>query len=544
MIEGERAGWRALTLRNGVHRGHGAARQGLRTSTSSVDRSTGVDVLFKSPWGLQPPGAPPREGWGGMAFLRELRGRLAGAPAELQRPLQLPRHRDPVPRRGRARRPWDVRSRPSGDDAVELIGRVRCSLTPFALERRCASSAARRSLTLRERVENLSGEAHHLVLGAPLRRRRRRSSRPAAGCERRRARSSRSPEAWEETARLAPGQREPWPHALLQDGGRTDLREVPGAECGTHDDIFLTGLEDGTVAVENPRSGPHVPARLRPHAVPLAVHLAALRRRSRAAAGGLLRARDRAVDLLGQPRGRRRLGRGDRARRGRSPGDNADRRHRGRTRRMRAARVLETVGCDAFVASDPFTVAWLTGFAADETWGPNPFAAPPLAVVRSDASVVAIVSEDEAPALAGSSCEVVAYEGFTLGPARSVRRPACGARLARAERSRGGRGRRAAGPGRRGGGGRRARAEAAARGQGRRRDRAHPRSHRALRRRPGRRARRAARRCERARGLGRGAERDGGCSRRAALAAVRLRERRAHRRDRRPAGRRVVATAT
>lgn len=83
---------------------------------------------------------------------------------------------------------------------------------------------------------------------------------------------------------------------------------------------------------------------------------------------------------------------------------------------MRAARVLETVGCDAFVASDPFTVAWLTGFAADETWGPNPFAAPPLAVVRSDASVVAIVSEDEAPALAGSSCEVVAYEGFTLAP--------------------------------------------------------------------------------------------------------------------------------
>jgi Xaa-Pro aminopeptidase len=83
---------------------------------------------------------------------------------------------------------------------------------------------------------------------------------------------------------------------------------------------------------------------------------------------------------------------------------------------MRSARVLEAVACDAFVASDPFTVAWLTGFAADETWGPNPFAAPPLAVVRSDASVVAIVSEDEAPALAASGCEVVAYEGFTNGP--------------------------------------------------------------------------------------------------------------------------------
>jgi Xaa-Pro dipeptidase len=83
--------------------------------------------------------------------------------------------------------------------------------------------------------------------------------------------------------------------------------------------------------------------------------------------------------------------------------------------RARAARVLETVGCDAFVASDPFTVAWLTGFAADETWGPNPFAAAPLAVVRPDSSVVAIVSEDEAPALEGSDCEVVAYAGFTIG---------------------------------------------------------------------------------------------------------------------------------
>ena len=84
--------------------------------------------------------------------------------------------------------------------------------------------------------------------------------------------------------------------------------------------------------------------------------------------------------------------------------------------RARAARVLEVVGCDAFVASDPFTVAWLTGFAADETWGPNPFGIAPLAVVRSDGSVAAIVNEDEAPALEGSGCEIVAYAGFTTAP--------------------------------------------------------------------------------------------------------------------------------
>jgi Xaa-Pro dipeptidase len=84
--------------------------------------------------------------------------------------------------------------------------------------------------------------------------------------------------------------------------------------------------------------------------------------------------------------------------------------------RARAARVLEVVGCDAFIASDPFTVTWLTGFAADESWGPNPFAAPPLAVLRSDGSVVAVVSEDEAPALEGGEVEIVAYAGFTTGP--------------------------------------------------------------------------------------------------------------------------------
>jgi Xaa-Pro dipeptidase len=84
--------------------------------------------------------------------------------------------------------------------------------------------------------------------------------------------------------------------------------------------------------------------------------------------------------------------------------------------RSRAARVLEAVGCDAFVASDPFTVTWLTGFAADETWGPNPFAIAPLAVARSDGSVVAIVNEDEAPGLEGCGCEIAAYAGFTMAP--------------------------------------------------------------------------------------------------------------------------------
>ncbi len=203
---------------------------------------------------------------------------------------------------------------------------------------------------------------------------------------------------------------------------------------------------------------------------------------------------------------------------------------------MRSARVLEAVACDAFVASDPFTVAWLTGFAADETWGPNPFAAPPLAVVRSDASVVAIVSEDEAPALAGNGCEVVAYEGFTNGPldvfgARAAALASLGlrGRVAVEDALRGG-------PRGRAGGGRRTRAAPPARRQGRRRDRAPARRDRHLRRRPGGGAERAPQRRRRARGLGRRPDRDGAGGGRAPLAPVRLRDRRAHGRDRGPSG--------
>src|SRR4051794_37084744 len=41
---------------------------------SLVDRASGIDVLMKTPWGLQPPGSPPREGSAGMAFLHNYEG--------------------------------------------------------------------------------------------------------------------------------------------------------------------------------------------------------------------------------------------------------------------------------------------------------------------------------------------------------------------------------------------------------------------------------------------------------------------------------------
>ena len=398
------------------------------------------------------------------------------------------------------------------------------------------------ALTLHERVENLSGRGAPSRLGPPLRRRRRRSSRPAAGCDAAGAHDRHAARGLggHGAARARPA-RAVAARAAARRRARPTCARCRAPSAARHDDVFLTDLDDGTVAVENPRLGRTFRLALRPRAVPLAVRLAALRRRARAAARGLLRARHRAVGLA-RATSRHAVAAGEAielaGRRGAR--DDPDRRHRGRTRRMRAARVLETVGCDAFVASDPFTVAWLTGFAADETWGPNPFAAPPLAVVRTRR----VRRRDRERGRGAGARRAAAARSSPTRASRSARSTRSPAGARRSPRSACAAAWRSRTPRCRCPGVEAVQADAHALrllravkdddeiARIRARDRA-------LRRRPGGRARRAARRRQRARGVGRGAERDGGRGRRAALAAVRLRDRRAHGRGRRPAGRRA-----
>lgn len=199
-------------------------------------RASGVELLFRAPWG-------PRDGEG---FL----DRYAGGWQEL-----FPSAGDETTYRGRtipfhgevALLPWDCAR--EGDA-------LRCSVetreTPFRLERTMRLGG--RALVLDETVRNLGEEeaafvwGHHLVLGPPF---------LEAGC--RLEVPARTlvtlPEPWEETARLEPGQRAAWPYGRLRAGGAVDLREVPGPEAGSHDDVYLTDLEAGFVEVRNPRLG-------------------------------------------------------------------------------------------------------------------------------------------------------------------------------------------------------------------------------------------------------------------------------------------------
>jgi Xaa-Pro dipeptidase len=80
------------------------------------------------------------------------------------------------------------------------------------------------------------------------------------------------------------------------------------------------------------------------------------------------------------------------------------------TRRERALAVTRG---RTLVTGDLATVSWLTGLVPDIEWGPSPFSGPPLAILRPDGSVTAVVSEDEAGGLP-DDVEALAFPGFAL----------------------------------------------------------------------------------------------------------------------------------
>jgi hypothetical protein len=128
---------------------------------------------------------------------------------------------------------WSAAASSAGETAARFT--VECRLTPFRLERMMRLRHGERRLVLDERVTNLSRcTAHFAELRVPCRT------------------IITGPDLWEDTARLVPGQRSRWPLALCRDGGVADPPHVPGRETGSHDDVFLTGLDSGWAEVADP----------------------------------------------------------------------------------------------------------------------------------------------------------------------------------------------------------------------------------------------------------------------------------------------------
>ncbi len=245
------AGWRSLVLESDELRVTVLPEKGADIY-ELVDLATGTDVLFKGPWGLQPPGSPPLEGSGGDEFMWNYEGgwqELLPSVNEActYRGKRIPFHGEV------ASLPWDYEVVQDEGDEVAVRLWTRCRQTPFRLERLMRLRRGAPELVLDSVVVNESDEpAHfvwgqHCVVGPPFVEPGCRLDVPARTIVT-------SPVLWEpETARLEPGQREPWPNAQLRSGDTVDLREIPGAETESHDDLYLTDLEAGWLSVRNPR---------------------------------------------------------------------------------------------------------------------------------------------------------------------------------------------------------------------------------------------------------------------------------------------------
>jgi hypothetical protein len=217
-----------------------------------VDRSSGIDVLWKNPVGLRPPGSHPHPGSGDAQFLWNYEGAWqelfpnAGDACVLDG-VELPFHGEV------ATLPWDHEVLVEGGEEVAVRFSVRTRRTTFRLDRVMRLRAGDPALELEETVTNVGSDpanyvwGHHCVLGEPF---------VEDGCELLAPAGTLTtpPELYEDTARLAPGQRRTWPMALTRTGEEVDLTRIPGPSARSHDDVYLTDLTAGWVAVQNPHS--------------------------------------------------------------------------------------------------------------------------------------------------------------------------------------------------------------------------------------------------------------------------------------------------
>lgn len=247
-------GWDALVLRGGLLEVTVLPDKGADI-ISLVHLPTGINPLLRTPWGLQPPDAPPRQGSDGIAFLENYEGGWqalfpsVNGPADFDgvsaEAVSIPFHGEVATRR------WEAAVLEEGNAVAAVRLSVASALVPLRLERTLRVSADRAALEVEDVVTCTSLEAapfvlgHHSVFGPPFIAAGGTLSLPDGTIVT-------LPEPWEQTARLTPGQTSAWPHALLAGGGTVDLRAIPGASTGSHDDAFLAEVPEGWATISSP----------------------------------------------------------------------------------------------------------------------------------------------------------------------------------------------------------------------------------------------------------------------------------------------------
>jgi uncharacterized protein DUF4432 len=219
------------------------------------DLRTGIDVLWKTPWGLRvradddpPPGSP--EAWlGSYAGGWQVLIPSGGGPSS-HRGVDHPYHGEACSR------PWAATTATAADGAERVELRVRLSDSPLLLERAVSLVPGGSQVVVEERVTNDGDRpvdymwVHHPAFGAPL---------VAPGARIRTSATTILADATLDGPAnpLEPGSSHDWPVVETRDGRRLDLSVVPGA--GTRGGRlllgYLSGFDEGAVSIENDALG-------------------------------------------------------------------------------------------------------------------------------------------------------------------------------------------------------------------------------------------------------------------------------------------------
>jgi hypothetical protein len=212
---------------------------------SIVHRASGVDVLFKSPWGMRAPGPWLRATTSMERWVEAYAGGWQ---------LLLPNGGDECTERGAtwgyhgeaALVPWTLLDH----DATSATLETRLFSVPLRVERHFSLEGP--VMRLREVVTNESNEelevmwGHHPAFGAPF---------IEGGCILSAGCRTVVADDREPGTLMGPGTRHQWPIVTTGAGEQVDLRRVPGPDEPRAVLAYLTDFDSGYFAITNPRLG-------------------------------------------------------------------------------------------------------------------------------------------------------------------------------------------------------------------------------------------------------------------------------------------------
>jgi len=210
---------------------------------SIIDRPSGIDFLFKSPWGLRRPGPGSHSPGSAAHWLEHYPGGWQllcpnGGGPSIETGIEWGFHGEAC------LLPWNVQE--TGQNHVLLD--VRLFRAPLFIERRI--SVERSVLRIEEAITNESPDpiefvwGHHPAFGAPF---------IDGGCRLATGARTLVADDLAPGSMLAPASRHAWPDANTVQGEPLDLRKIPGPEDVRSHLAYLEDFGEGFFAITNPR---------------------------------------------------------------------------------------------------------------------------------------------------------------------------------------------------------------------------------------------------------------------------------------------------